>query len=166
MDIVSHALIGKIISIPQKSKRATFWTIFFSLLPDVSLTPFYVFLGIINKRPFLIAYNSDWQGARNLYPVLDFIQSMGHSFLFALIIILPIIIIFKLPKIAFWAYIIHLLLDLPTHTEEWGVKPFYPFNYTVYGFTDAWSWPLYIMAISWIVLTAIIILVNRVYKKT
>ena len=165
MDIVSHALIGKIISLPEKSKRPVFWIIFFSVLPDFFQLPFYFFLGYINKRPFLIPHNSDWEGVRNLYPVLDFIQAMGHSFLFALLIILPIVLILKLPKLAFWAYIVHLLIDLPTHTGEWAVKPFYPFNYSVNGFTDAWSWPLWTMAISWIILIAVIIILKRYYKK-
>jgi membrane-bound metal-dependent hydrolase YbcI (DUF457 family) len=165
MDTISHILMGKAISIPEKSRKSTFWTIFFSLLPDLSLVPFFIYLGYINKRMFFIPHNSDWEGIRNLYPVLNSIQEIGHSFLFAFLIILPIIILFKLPKIAFGGYLLHLFVDLPTHTGEWAVKPFYPFNYSVEGFTDAWSWPLYAMVISWIILSIAIVILNRFYKK-
>lgn len=165
MDVISHALIGRAISLPEKSKKQVFWIIFFSLLPDFFLIPFYIFLGYVNKRPFLIPYNSDWDGIRNLYPFLNSLQEIGHSFLFAFLIILPIILYFKLSKTAFYAYLIHIAIDLPTHTGEWAVKPFYPFNYSFYGFTDAWSWPIIYMAISWLILIIMIFIINYLLKK-
>lgn len=162
MDIITHALTGKIIALPQKSKRTDFWTILFSLLPDASLIPFYLTLGYINGRAFFIPHNSDWNGARNLYPFLNSIQEISHSFVFAFLIILPIILLFKLPKIAFLGYLAHIILDLPSHTGEWAIKPFYPLNYSIEGFTDAWSWPLYSMAISWIICFIIFIILKKI----
>lgn len=161
MDIITHALVGKAIAVPKRSRKADFWIILFSLLPDFTLIPFYLFLGYVNKRPFWIAHNSDWDGVRNLYPFLNSIQEISHSFLFAVFVILPIILLFKLPKTAFFAYSIHLLLDLPSHTGEWAVKPFYPLNYSFNGFTDAWSWPVHFMVISWIVLLIVIIIIKK-----
>jgi membrane-bound metal-dependent hydrolase YbcI (DUF457 family) len=71
------------------------------------------------------------------------------------LIIIPLVIWLRLPRLAILAYLSHILLDLPTHTGEWGVKPFYPFPFMVNGFTDAWAWPFSYMAISWVVLITV-----------
>ena len=160
MDIVSHILIGKLISF-NKNKLTQIWAMVFSFLPDLGQIPFYIFLGYKNTRPFFFPLNSDWEGARALYPFLTALWDIPHSFLFALIIILPIVILFKLPKIAFLAYLLHLIIDIPTHAGEWAVKPFYPFNFLIGGFTDAWAWPLWLMALCWIILISAIIILKK-----
>lgn len=165
MDTISHALIGGIISLPQKIRKSVLRIIFFSVLPDLPLIPFYIFLGYINKRAFLIPHNSDWIGATKLYPILNSFYEISHSLFFLLLIILPLVIYFKLPKMAFFAYLIHIAVDLPTHTGEWAIKLFYPFNYSFNGFTNSWAWPIYIMAISWLFLAIIIILLRPLYRK-
>jgi len=163
MDIVSHILIGKILSF-NKKKKAQFWAMFFSLLPDLSQIPFYLVLGYENARPFLFPLNSDWIGARQLHPILSALWEAPHSLFFAILIILPIIIFFKLPKIAFFSYVIHLIVDIPTHSGEWAIKIFYPIDYTINGFTDAWAWPVWGFILSWIILISIVIVLNRFLK--
>jgi len=164
MDIISHALIGNIISLPQKKSRL--WVIFFSVLPDLTQIPFFLYLGYLNARPFFFPLEKDWDGARALHPFLNIIYEIPHSFFFVFLIILPIVLFFKLPKLAFFAYIFHLLIDLPTHTSgEWAMKPFWPFQYTFPGFTDAWAWPAYMLLISWIVLIAAAISLNPLFKN-
>lgn len=166
MDIISHILIGKIISFfDRKTKKASLWAMSFSFLPDLSQIPFYIVLGYENARPFLFPYNSDWSGAKNLHPFLTTLWEIPHSFFFALLVILPIILYFKLPKIAFFAYLLHLAIDIPTHAGEWQIKPFYPLNYVVNGLTDAWAWPILILIVSWSILIFIILLLN-IFQKT
>jgi len=167
MDSISHILIGKLLaSSPKYSKKAVFITAFFSFLPDLSSIPMYLYLGYIKARPFWIPYNSDWNGVRELRPVWSALWDIPHSLFFAVLIILPIILFFKLPKIAFFAYIFHIFIDIFTHTGEWAVKLFYPLSYKIEGFTNAWTWPLWTMAISWLILIVLIISLKYIIKKT
>lgn len=167
MDIISHALVGKILSSEQKSKKNIFWIIFFSVLPDLFLIPLFFVLGSEKGRFFSIPKNVDWFGAEISHKFLYSFYDLSHSIIIALIIILPVILLLKLPKLAFVAYLLHILLDLPTHTGEWTIKIFYPLsNYSINGFTDAWEWPLKYMAISWLVLTGIIVFIHYIKKHS
>lgn len=167
MDIISHILIGKIISFfARKTKRASLWAMSFSFLPDLFQLPAYVYLGYINNRMFLIPKNIDWEHTRDLYPLLHaFTWEIPHSIFFLLLVVFPVVLYFKLPKITFLAYLLHLVIDIPTHAGEWAVKPFYPINYSISGFTNAWAWPVWLLVLSWIVLLTIIILSVFIKKK-
>lgn len=165
MDIVSHILIGRIIS-SNKEKKLQFWAIFFSFLPDLSLIPFYLILGYENNRVLFFPQNQDWAGTSITHPFLSFLYFFQHSFLLAFIVILPIILYFRLPKIAFFSYLLHIIIDIPTHTGEWAIRIFYPLNYAINGFTDAWAWPFFSMAVFWAILLAIIFLYDRFRNKS
>lgn len=156
MDILSHILIGKIISF-NLSATDQIWAMLFSFLPDLGHIPFYLLLGHKNKRLFWFPKNSDWLGSRASHPVLTAIWHIQHSFFFLFLIILPAVIFFKIPIIAFLAYGLHLLIDIPTHTGEWSIKPFYPFDFKISGITDAWTWPVWGFILSWIILGIIIL---------
>lgn len=166
MDVISHILIGKIISFfDRKTKKAGFWAMLFSFLPDLGQIPFYIYLGIENIRPFLFPYNADWNNARNLHPFLTALWEIPHSFIFIFFVILPVVVFFKIPKIAFFAYLLHVIIDIPTHAGEWAIKPFYPINYTTNGFTNAWAWPIFSFFYSWIILFLIAALLSFFFKK-
>ncbi|MDP2741101.1 MAG: hypothetical protein Q8O66_00205 [bacterium] len=167
MDIVSHIIIGKIISFfDKKTKKAGLWAMLFSFLPDLFQLPAYIYLGYINNRMFLIPKNIDWEHTRNLYPFLHaFTWEIPHSIFFLLLIVLPLIIFLKLPKIALFAYLFHIVIDIPTHAGEWAIKPFYPVNYTINGITNAWAWPVTAFFCSWIILLSITMLLSFFFKK-
>lgn len=166
MDIVSHALIGKIVSVFGKKRRnSDFWAVLFAIIPDFTLIPFYLMLGYQNNRPLFIAYNQDWVGASSSFPVSTAIYFLFHSFIFAFVVVLPLVIFFKIPKIAFAAYLSHLIVDIPTHAGEWAIRVFYPFSNIVDGFTNAWAWPLSYMAVSWLVLIVMFYLIKFFTKK-
>lgn len=128
----------------------------FSYLPDLSQIPFYLVLGYKNES---------WAGATISHPFLSFLYFFQHSFFFSFIILLPIIIFFRLPKITFFAYLLHLAIDIFTHTGEWTTKIFYPFNFSVSGFASAWEWTVYSMASLWLGLLAIIFLLQKYLEK-
>jgi len=167
MDIVSHIIIGKIISFfDKKNKRAGLWAMFFSFLPDSFQVFAYIYLGYINNRAFFIPKNIDWNHTRSTYPVLHaFTWEIPHSIFFLSLIILPIIIFFKLPKIAFFAYLLHIIIDIPTHAGEWAIKPFYPINYAINGTTNAWAWPIPMFFYSWVILLFISTLLSFISRK-
>jgi len=158
MDIISHGLIGGLLSVKQKSKKNIFWVVFFSVLADLFFIPAFFYLGHTNKRFLWIPANSDWLNFSFYHPYLDILATISHSFIFAFLIILPLIFLFKLPKMAFFAYLIHIFIDILTHTGEFNIKLFYPLSdWAIGGFTDAWGWPIWQMSISWIIISAILI---------
>ncbi|MDD2731695.1 MAG: hypothetical protein PHI53_00675 [Candidatus Pacebacteria bacterium] len=168
MDIITHALIGRAISLSKKeTRRSIYFAVFFSLLADLISLPLYLYIGFINNRLFWIPLNSDWDGFRDLHPFLSALYDIPHSVFFLLIVILPLVLFFKLPKISFWAYGAHLFLDLFSHYGEWALKPFYPLGYKFEGFTNGWSWSIQSMAILWISIIIIIIVSKKLlsYKS-
>lgn len=80
-----------------------------------------------------------------------------HSVFCIVLMIVPLVLWLRLPKLTIVSYSSHLMLDLLTHTGEWAVKPFYPLEWTVAGFADAWAWPIRDMMISWGVLATLIV---------
>lgn len=162
MDIISHALIGKIFCYFDKKAKDKNWiVILFSVLPDMVLIPFYIVLGKENERFLWIAQNQDWVGTNISHPYLSGAYDTTHSIFFALIIILPIVLALKLPKSAFFAYFFHVGIDIFTHTGEWSIKMFFPFSLYVDGFSNAWMWPISTMVIPWAILSLIILYLNK-----
>lgn len=163
MDIISHALIGKILCYFDKKARGTkqLWTILFSVMPDFVLIPFYIILGKEYSRFLWIAQNQDWDGASLTHSFLTSLYNSTHSLFFCLLIILPIVFIFKLPTSAFWVYLSHIFIDIFTHTGEWTIKIFWPLNFYTNGFSDAWAWPIWKMALCWTFLLIIILWIQK-----
>lgn len=162
MDVVSHVLVGKLF---QVSSRPASWkhkliVISFAFLPDLPVVFVYLLLGHEKGRAFWIAHNADWIGIRAAHPVWSAMWEVPHSLFFVLLVIVPLVFCFRWPKIAIASYLSHIVLDVFTHTGEWRVKPLYPLSYMFDGFTDAWTWPLTYMALSWMALLALILAVN------
>jgi len=166
MDIGSHILFGRALATaPKISRRNIFLITFFSYLPDLPQTFTYIYLGFVNSRPYWFPLNSDWEGFRELYPFWIALWEIPHSLLFVFFVVFPVVYFLRLPKMALYAYLIHVIVDVFTHTGEWGSRIFYPFSYQINGFTDAWSWPLSHMAISWTILVVIIITAQYAFRK-
>ncbi|MBN2549352.1 MAG: hypothetical protein JXB15_09355 [Anaerolineales bacterium] len=165
MDIVSHAIIGRILIPKSYPRRDIAWTVFFAALPDLLQIPLYAFLGCLNQRPFCYPLTSDWYGIRDQYPGWLLWWDIPHSYFFLLFVIVPVAWAFKLNKLVIAGYFSHLFVDLFTHTREWGVKPFFPLNFKVSGFTDAWAWDFYLYPISWAILVGIVLIADRIRDK-
>lgn len=152
MDLISHALIGAIISTSQSHPS---WVqrslvVAFSCVPDLPGLFEYVLLGREKGRRFWIAENSDWVDARRSHPLWSLLWDVPHSLFFMLGVILPVVMKMHFSLLFVGAYGFHIFVDLFTHTGQWAIRPFYPFHFTTrLGFTDAWSWPLRYMALSW-----------------
>lgn len=167
MDFVSHVLVGKLFQVKSQvdSLKNKLIVIVAAFAPDIPVLFVYLLLGHEKGRAFWIPYNSDWVGVRLAHPGWAAIWEIPHSIFFVLLIVIPLVLYFRWPKIAIASYLSHIALDLFTHTGEWGIKPFYPLNFIVNGFTDAWAWPLPYMAISWLILLVAIYLSRRSLKQ-
>lgn len=158
MDIISHTLIGRALAAsPKNSKRDIFIICFFAYLPDLPQLVTYIYLGLENSRRYLFPLTSDWNGLRAASPIWSALWEVPHGLIFLLVIILPIVLYFKITKMAFWAYAVHLIIDWFTHSGEWAVNILYPFaSYKIEGFTDAWAWSIEKMLLSWILILVLI----------
>ncbi|MBC7863859.1 MAG: hypothetical protein IAF38_12865 [Bacteroidia bacterium] len=168
MDVASHALVGVAIGLIEKNrtKKTILKTSFFSFLPDIFQLPYYLAVGNSKNRSFNWPQPEDWTGFRGTHPFLDTLWNVPHSIFFLLLVIIPIIKLSKQSNFLIIAYLSHILIDIPTHTGEWGVKFLFPFNLTVSGFTDAWAWSLNALIISWAVLFILSFCIYRFYSKT
>lgn len=166
MDIVSHAIVGRMLVTKKKNKPSDFWLIvLFAALPDLFQIPLYLYLGYINHRPFFWPYNSDWIGFRASNSGWLLWWDIPHSLLTLLFIVLPLVSLLKINKLVLFSYFSHIFLDLFTHTGEWGVKPLFPLQFMVNGFTDAWAWnPLYYPVV-WLALWILVLVVEKVREK-
>lgn len=156
MDVVSHALVGRMF-ISKREKKNDIWLVSLAgALPDFFQIPLYIFVGYIHNRPYYFPMNSDWVGVRAEYPTWYMLWDIPHSLLFLLFVITPLVLYFKLNKLIILAYFSHIFLDIFTHTGEWALKPFFPFQLEISGFTDMWAWNYWSYLLVWGMLIAII----------
>jgi membrane-bound metal-dependent hydrolase YbcI (DUF457 family) len=160
MDVVSHLLIGAGLGFASGyDLKDTFITAGFGFLPDVSQSLIYLRLGYLKRRPFWIPENKDWFTGgkfRKQNPHWISLYDIPHSLLCWAFIVIPLVLYFELPSMAIYAYLSHILIDLFTHGDEWGIKPFYPFQWKISGFTDAWAWRIERYLVSWIIIAIFI----------
>ncbi len=160
MDIISHALTGRLL-VPKSANRRDKWSVcLFGALPDVFQLPLYAYLGVRNGRPLGIPLNEDWAGFRSS-PLVAALWEIPHSILFLIAVVVPLVCILRLNRVLIGAYALHIGVDVFTHSGEWAVKPLYPLQVAFSGFTDAWMWPLYQWLLSWMALAILIILKNH-----
>lgn len=161
MDILSHFLTGRIIATTQRlTPKQNFIVSFFGFLPDLTQILLYPLLVWILPRPYYFPANEDWIGVTNKHPWFTFAYEFPHSITFMLLIIVPLIWYFQLPKLCIAAYFSHILLDIPTHTGEWATKILCPSQYYyIEGWTDAWAWSPSSFVLSWLFLGLILIFI-------
>ena len=164
MDIITHALVGRVVGrvfdktpSPQSLNLAALG----GVAPDLLQIPLYLYLGHINDRPFNYPDSADWVGARAEHPLWMLWWLIPHSLFFVLLIIYPLIRRFPIPRTFMYAYISHIILDIPSHTGEWATAPLYPIPLSLDGVADVWDWyPLYYI-IFWIPLILLLRYLSR-----
>lgn len=171
MDTLSHLLIGRLLAASSTRSRKEKWLIAaFAALPDLTQIPIYLYIGFLHHRPLWIPFNIDWDGFRALHPVWSMLWEVPHSVFFVFLVVLPLVLYFRLPKMAFVAYCSHIVVDLFSHFGEWAVKPLYPFPFMWHGWTNGWAWSVWQMALSWLVLILFIagaeFLTKRIKSRT
>jgi hypothetical protein len=169
LDTISHILVGNIFKEISRvrSLRDKLIIVSFAFAPDaLGLLLVYPLLGHEKGRPYWIPHDSDWIGAHAAHPVWAAIWEIPHSLFFLALIVVPLVLWLRWPKIAIGSYLSHILLDLPTHTGEWAERPFYPLGITVKGFTDAWAWRFSYWVVSWVFLLTLAYIIRFVQKES
>lgn len=153
--------MGKLVAPKNTLRRESLLFMTFGALPDLFQIPLYLFVGYMSARPYFFPLTEDWEGIRDSFPSWMLLWELPHSLLFALFIIFPLIYIFNLPLKLILAYVLHIVVDIFTHSGEWSVKPFFPYDLTIEGFTDAWSWNPLLYPVSWLVILSIGFVLHR-----
>ncbi|KKQ23176.1 hypothetical protein A2999_02945 [Candidatus Wolfebacteria bacterium RIFCSPLOWO2_01_FULL_38_11] len=158
MDVFSHGLWSGIIYKAVNKKRKNPLKIklaaFFGVFPDVfSFTPLFVwmFFGLISGSFSF----SDFPRPENVEPtqrdtlfifrLVNLLYSLSHSLPIFLIIFGLVYLIFKRPIWEIFAWLVHILIDIPTHTYQFYPTPFlWPFSDIKFnGFV--WSAPWFLI---------------------
>ncbi len=156
MDIPSHAIISYgLAALAHATPSTVIATTIAGVIPDLPQTVLYFRVGFVNHRKFWIPEHDDWRtgGAfRKNNPGWSAFYDVPHSSIFWAGIIVPIAFLSHLSILVPCAYLLHIILDCFTHTNEWAIKPLYPFSWKLAGFTDVWLWSFHEWLATWVVL--------------
>ncbi len=161
MDIISHGIVGAMAGSAHKpEKRDITFATLFSILPDISLIVPYFVLGFIKNRFLWIPSDLSWDAFRVAHSGLTILWDISHSIFFLLFIIVPLVLIFKWPRITIFAYLLHIIIDTFTHSGDWILSPFYPLKIVISGPINAWILPWWGLMGTWIFLLAVFLVVG------
>lgn len=177
MDIFSHGLwsaaIYKGANIKVKQRLKTRLAVIFGIFPDVfSFAPLFIWLfgGLVfgyssfSDFPRPDATEPARQDTLLIFKITSLLYNFSHS-LFAFVIIFGIIfLIFKRPVWEMLAWLLHILIDIPTHSYKFYPTPFlWPVSdFKFDGFS--WSEPWFLV-LNYFALTIVFIFLKRKYKK-
>jgi len=162
MDVISHALWGGVIA-GRKNKKNFWWAFVIGFLPDA--LSFGIFTAMIVLG---LASGPDWQVGpppvgsipQYVYHLYGFTHSL---FIFAVIFGL-VWLIRKKPFIPLFAWLTHILIDIPTHSLDFFPTPiFWPFLNNVRFSGISWSQP--IIFIPDVILLIIAYLLFFIFKR-
>ena len=127
MDIVSHGLWGSLAF--GRKNRKSFWTaFFFGIAPDLfsfGLFTIGVWLGL--------EHGTDWSGGppdpSRIPPYVHQLYNVTHSLVVFAIVFVLVMLIRRKPWWEMSAWGLHILVDIPTHSERFFPTPFlWPFS--------------------------------------
>jgi hypothetical protein len=116
MDTLAHGLWSFLLFHKQRWK---YWALFFGLLPDLSSWTIYLFYNIIT--------GSFARGPPDPFNVPDWVWTLyglSHSIFIFMIVFVALWLIFKKIQWIIIPWIIHILMDVPTHSREFLPTPF------------------------------------------
>lgn len=158
MDILSHTLwagvIARFINFKKKKPMSVWLTAFWGVLPDFfAFTPMFVWLGfqfLFGDFDF-----SKLSGPEHMEPsqpdtlfifrLTNFLYSVSHSLSVFILVFAIMWLIFRRPRYSVFGWLIHILIDIPTHNYKFYPTPFlWPFSdWKFDGFSWADPWFLF-----------------------
>lgn len=149
MDILSHGMWGGL-AFGRKSKKS-FWLSFcIGIAPDLFSFGLFSAMNILG-----IVSGPDWSSGtpdmNSIPSYVHYLYNCTHSFFIFAIVFGLVLALYKRPVYEMFAWPLHILMDIPTHSIKFFPTPFlWPFgNYQVDGIP--WSHP-WIFFSDWILL--------------
>jgi len=121
MDIISHGLWGGIV-FGRKNKRDFWWAFALGVMPD--LFSFGIFT-VATTLGFSTRINWGGHPMDSLVPeYVHLLYNISHSLVTFVVVFGVIYLIRKKPFLPMLAWLLHILMDIPTHTTEFFATPF------------------------------------------
>ena len=161
MDTLSHALYGGVVF--GTKHKFSYWKAFlFGALPDL------LSFGILFVLTLLSIEAGPDYGAGKPDPsdvplYVHQLYDITHSLVVAAVVIAIVWFGFKKPMVELFAWPLHILVDIPTHTKEFFPTPFL-WPVSSYEF-DGISWATPIIYIPNLIVLAILYIGFYLYKK-
>lgn len=141
MDIIAHGLYGGA-GFVNKGKKSFFKAVWWGIFPDLiafgTFFPYFIWMRGFHREEIM----------RVEPPTLEIIPgyvhgiySFSHSLIFFTIVFFLILVIWKKPQLEMLAWPLHILMDIPTHSNKFFPTPFlFPLtSFTVDGIS--WGAP-------------------------
>jgi hypothetical protein len=154
MDIISHALwsgaLFKSINLKLKKKKFNFWqAAFFGMFPDIIsfVIPLVIFsIIIVFQSGFNISHLSTAIESPPYSSIIDMLYNISHSIIIFAVVFLIVWLIFRKPIYILFGWLLHILIDIPTHRIGHFATPFlWPIsNFKINGLIY-WREPLFIV---------------------
>ena len=158
MDIFAHSLWNTAIAKKlnnnekRKSKISIIWSIFWGIFPDIFafgipsiLSLYSVIIGgesfshISHHGPLI-------KGVDKTFDLASFLYQYSHSLIIFVLVFGIVWLIFKKPKIAMLGWMIHILIDIPSHSLQFFPTPFlFPVSSYVYPYGVRWSGQIFMI---------------------
>ena len=143
MDVLFHGLVGAIIGecAPKSIKNRRTKGALAAMSPDLANIPLYLYLGMkTDSFMWIPSADAFYENVWILEHWSWMLWNISHSFLFLGLILAPIIYRSRHSNLISVGYLSHLLLDIPSHSGVWSVKPMWPIGGYSPGWFDAWAW--------------------------
>jgi len=151
MDTLTHGLYGGV-AFGRKNKVSYWKAFFFGVMPDLFSFGILFAFSILN-----LVSGPDWSsGPPDPASIPSYVHAMyniTHSLIVAGLVIALVWWVRKKPLVELFAWPLHILVDIPTHSQAFFPTPFlWPVsNYTFDGIS--WSTP-------WVLITNVVILLG------
>ena len=150
MDIFAHGLWAGAVykGIGQKKSVSVKWAVFWGIFPDLFAftIPFaLIIIGLISgnfeaknfPKPDEIEPGQA-DGITSIFPYTRVLYSVSHSLFIFLIIFILSSLIFRRPILELGGWLLHILIDIPTHSYKFFPTPFlWPISSLKF---DGYSW--------------------------
>ena len=173
MDIISHALwsgaLFKSINLKLKKRKFNFWqAAFFGMFPDVVsfVIPFIIFLFIILPQTGLnfLSINNAIESPP-YSSIIEMLYNISHSLIIFVVVFLLIWLIFRKPIYILFGWLLHILIDIPTHLIGHFATPFlWPLSSFKINGIIYWREPLFMM-IDIVLLIIVYAIIFRIERK-
>ncbi len=121
MDIISHGLWGGV-TVGRKNWKSFLLAFFFGIAPDLfSFGIFFV------QRVFTEGFDVSHSGPPEITTIPLYVHTMydiTHSLVVFSIVFIVVWLFFERPVYEMFAWLFHILLDIPTHSSEFFPTPF------------------------------------------
>lgn len=160
MDILAHSLWGTVgvkrinedLEKKGKSKVSVVASALWSIFPDIFAfgLPFMISLYTIvfqGKSFSSISHHTPHLSSGDpTFDLASYLYQFSHSIIIFLLIFGVVWFLFKKPQIAMLGWLLHILIDIPSHSLEFFPTPFlFPFSDYVFPYGVRWSTPWFMI---------------------